>query len=187
MKTIKLLMSTMTAIAVMGDISANANLTLNSPGVVGILNGLAGDNPGTDAIVFAQHLLDMAAGTVDSTFDAHTYETSSTEYAATLSVVGTLTGGVGVTSVPVGYDYAIAKYDGQNAGWVLFALSGLATNLPEYPADLWTTKPEQYGISHYTAFKSGTTTVVPEPSTYIAGALAVIPLLLGLRRKISRR
>lgn len=162
-------------------------LTLNSPGVVGTVDGLAGDNPGSDAIYFAQELLDLSANTVNfhytdiSSGMEHVYNTSSTEYS------GTLFGGVQVDNnyqVPIGYDYAIAKYDGQNAGWVLFYLGGQAADLPQFSYSIWGSNSGQYGISGFTAFHAGS--VIPEPSSLIAGALLLLPFGASALRILRR-
>lgn len=47
--------------------------------------------------------------------------------------------------------------------------------------------PGQGTISHISLYGTRVTTVVPEPSTYIAGALAVIPLVVSIRRAVGRR
>jgi len=172
--------------------SANATLTwtspltLNSPDVVGIVKGLNGDNPGSDEIAFAQHLLDLPAGTVNDSYvdpisgNAHIYNTSSTEYS------GTLTKGIEGTTVTVasGWEYAIAKYDGKNAGYVLFYLGGSDATLPQYSYSIWGGNSCQYAISGYTTFNA---TAVPEPTTIIAGALLLLPFGASAMRILRRK
>lgn len=145
-------------------------LTLNSPGVVGTLDGKLANNSVDNQIVAAQHLLDMGANTVDPLNAALGlyYRTSSTEYS------GVLTGGtpiVGDVTAESGWEFAFVKYDGKQAGYVLFYLGGAAANtlIPNFPADLWTTETDQFQISGVTYFNQVS---VPE-----GGSTAI---LLGL-------
>jgi hypothetical protein len=169
------------AIGIGASTTARATLTwasplqLNSPNVVGTVKGLAGDNPGNDEIYFAQELLNLPANTVNFSYTdtssgvAHNYNTSSTEYSGTLTLGNQVdNGSVNVSS---GWQYAIAKYDGQNAGYVLFYLGGQDAVLPATSYDIWVNDQNQgYGISGFTTFNA-----VPEPSTLIAGALLLLP------------
>lgn len=126
-------------------------ITLNTPGVVGTLNGGGtGSNPATE-LVWAQHLLDMLANTVDWSYDPGTgYATSQTEYSGVLSP-GIKTDG-GSYVVPSGYEWVFAKYDGPNAGYILFHLPTWgSTTIPQYPYSIWG-KQGQYAISHFTVY-----------------------------------
>src|SRR5438045_1617198 len=117
-----------------GDTNASATrslplpLTINTPGIVGISFGVTSLGQGNLEYEtgIAQHLLDMPANTTEPATGPMQYQTSSTEYS------GTLTGGVetdlggGTGHVAAGHAHAISKYDGQNAGYILFYLGGQA-------------------------------------------------------------
>lgn len=169
------------SIAINTTVSA-APLTLNSPGVVGIYDGKLENASVATEIVAAQKLLDMFANMTDggdSDSDGISlYMTSSTEYS------GTLVGGTKSNTSASGWDYGFAKYDGKNAGYVLYYLGGaLASNIvSEYPANLWTTKPEQYKISHLTVFNKSTK--VPDGGTTAALiGVALIGMSFVARRR----
>jgi hypothetical protein len=156
-------------------------LTINDPGVVGTVDGLAGDNTGNDALGFAQHLLDMAANTTESFGSpAHTYKTSTTDYNGTLIKIGLDDSGGYV--VPSGYQYALAKYDGKNAGFVLFYLPTFGNTLPEFSYSIWGDNDEQYRITNFTFFNG-----VPDGGS---AAMLLGSAILGLgllRRQFGKR
>jgi len=141
-------------------------LTIDSPGVVGSAVGITGEGGGSIATVtlIAQKLLDLPADTTDYVLPigdtTSKLNTSVTEYAATLTVG--FKNDTGSTAVPAGWDYVIAKYDNQNAGYILYYLGGLAATLPTTGQNIFT----QQALSGYTVFNP-----VPEPTTMIAGAL----------------
>ena len=177
-------------------VSGTSPISLNTQGIVGTVDGSSGDNPGSDELYFAQELLNLPANTVNfsytdaSSLVAHNYNTSSTEYGGTI-VPGSSVQGAN-TSVAAGYDFAIAKYDGQNGGYILFYLGGEAATLPEYSYTLWSKNdPGQYQISGYTAFdvsgfNNNTGGSVPEPSTILAGALLLLPLGMSTARILRK-
>jgi hypothetical protein len=140
-------------------------LSLNSPGVVGVWDSHDNSSVATE-IVAAQTLLTMAANV--GTFGTDIFVTSSWDAS------GTLTGGLQTDTSISGYDWGFAKYDGKNAGYVLFWLGGAnaSTIIPQYPANLWTTNPEQYAISHLTVFNQSSS--VPD------GGMTAVLLGLGL-------
>jgi hypothetical protein len=180
-------MTLLTAAAVwtLTSTTANAVLTINDPGVVGTVKGLAGDT-GPQEAGFAQHLLDLPANTVNESYaiapnPAHIYNTSSTDYTGTIIGPG-VQGAAGDYTVDAGWQYALAKYDGKNGGYVLFCLNGAATTLPQYSYSIWGDNPEQFAISHYTTFNP-----VPEPTTLIAGALLLLPFGVSTARMLRNR
>jgi hypothetical protein len=178
-------------------LSWSSPLTSSSPNIVGIAYGVTGSGQGNDAFKFdvAQILLDMGANAtltqpVGST--STLFNTFATDYNGTVVTASSASGGAG-DSVGSGWDFVIAKYDGQNAGYILFYLGGEAANLPQYPANFWTSNTEKFGISGWTAFDATgieiipPTTAVPEPATVIAGALLLIPLGVQAARTLRNR
>ena len=166
-------------------------LGLNDPGVVGAIHGaLANSNVDTETAA-AEFLLDMATNTTDSngpgagaaacniSTDAGCYATSNTDYSGDLS--GGAQGAAGDVTVDAGFEYALAKYDGPNGGYVLFYLGGAATTLPNPSSPLWG-EGGQYGLSHYTTFNA---TSVPEPSTLLLLGGGLVGL--GFVRRLAAR
>jgi protein with PEP-CTERM/exosortase system signal len=176
------------AFAVASTASANATtltwtspLTIDSHDIVGIAGGLAGDNPGSDAILIAQHLLDMFKSTSE-TYNGRLYETSDTEYSGILTSGGKTDCGYCVVSA--GWQWAIAKYAGQNAGWILFHLGGNEAILPQYSYSIWGNNPAQYQISDVTVFDP---VRVPDGGSTAALLGSALFALGILRRKFSGR
>jgi hypothetical protein len=168
-------------------LSWSSPLTTNSPNIVGTAMGATGNGQGswTYEAAVAQALLDLGPNQTATPVigsDVTTLATFSTDYNAVVITSSISQGGAG-DQVGSGWDYVIAKYDGKNAGYILFYLGGEAANLPQFPANFWTTNPEQYAISGWTAFNS---TVVPEPSTVVAGALLLIPLGVQAFRRLRK-
>ena len=148
-------------------------LSLADPGVVGVANSsvtsTAFGNP-TVLTNIAQTLLNMTASTSAPTGCAlvtqgtSCYQTGSTEYSANLSgltstVVSGLNGQV-QNIAGLGYTWLLAKYNGPNAGYVLFYVPTFGTTIPAFPTSLWTTT-NQYGISGYIAW-TGPSTPIPD-------------------------
>lgn len=158
-------------------------LTINSDNVVGAKDiktpGDTSDIPHERDV--ANTLLAMVAGVGQPAppFEDGEYVTSTIEYGTGGIGSATVTGGAQVGgAIDAGWEYALAKYDGPKAGWVLFYLGGDDTVLPNLPYSLWGNPTDTgFALSHATVFNA-----VPEPSTYIAGALLLIPLLAQARR-----
>jgi hypothetical protein len=187
---------TLTKLAAIGLMTiATHAVTINSTGVVGIIEGtLANANP-TTGTAAAQHLLDMLANTQDPALPAAAkFRTSSTEYAGAPSVVlglGTEIINPGQDTdmnVGAGHDYVLAKYDGTEGGYVLWALNDLAFTVPGKSAangvGLWSNgKNDGKGLSHILVFDA--TVSVPDGGATVA-LLGVGILGLGaMRRKLS--
>lgn len=150
-------------------------LTISDPGVVGTAAGLAGDTQNGEDVI-AQHLLDLGANVVNNLYLGRRYDTGPTNYNGTISSVmdgQDVQGNV----VPAGFEYALAKYDGQSAGYVLFNLADWGSNvLPQYSYTIWGSNAEQYAISHFTPFNTegGDIPGVPD------GGLTVVMMGLAL-------
>jgi len=168
----------------------------SSANIVGTAKGFNGDNAGNDASWLAQNILNVVGlntsvtGAILDPSDpepTRIYHSSSIlDYTGTIQGLGShvnTPGGspfipantiTGVTYdsvyVPAGYQYAVAKYDGKNAGWVLFALGGQDAYLPQLSQSFWGIHDGDYNMSGFTVFNP-----VPEPSTIIAGALLLLP------------
>jgi len=175
------------------SLSSAFGLTLTSANVVGIYDGKL-TNAGIETeIVAAQKLLDMAKNTTSGPFDSTTqlylYQTSATEYAATLTLTHAFQSD---TTAVANYDWGFAKYNGQQAGYVLFYLGGAnaSTIIPNYPAPIWTTNTSKYALSHVTLFNKSVPTDVPVPQVPDSGATVALlgAALAGLaffRRRIA--
>lgn len=169
----------------LGSNASATPLTLATDGVVGTLDGKLGDSNPTTELAIAQQLLDyVGLGVVAPTACVTCYRTSTVfDYEATLSNPQQSMGGLRV--VPAAYDYVLAKYDGPNAGYVLFYLPKFGSHtLPQYPADLWTTNPTKWALSHFTTFDAEVEIVEVPDGGSTAALLGVVLCGIGF---ISRR
>jgi len=159
-------------------------LTLNDLGVVGAIDTGTQNSSVANELEWANYLLGLA-NNVDVTVDGNTpldgeneryrTRTSGTSYS------GTLTGGVQVQGNPAepltynvsGYTYVLAKYDGQNAGYVLFYVPDTSGSITGISSPLWGTGG-QYALSHYTYF--GRTSVPDGGATLTLLGLALAGL-----------
>lgn len=139
--------------------SANAVMTLDTPGIAGTVE--AGNQNASEANVtaWANHLLSLGANDTD-VFDADGNDTDEETYATGDSDFnGLLTGGLRVNGAKpdVGaFEWVMAKYDGQNAGYVLFHIPTWgSSSIPQYSNDLWLSNPEKqegYELSNITGY-----------------------------------
>src|SRR5690606_10228514 len=131
-------------------------------------------NPET-VTALANQILAMSAG-ASATIGGVYYQTHNTDdYSGVLSVadavrINTSNG----SNIAAGYDYVMGKYDGQNAGWVLFYIGGEASSIPSFPYNLWTTNSHKYQLSNLTLWRSSTTTKVSEPGTLVLLGAALL-------------
>ena len=123
-----------------------------------------------------------------TTIGAVSYRTHNTDdYSGTLNVADAVRINTGNGSgIAAGYDYVMAKYDGPNAGWVLFYLGGEASSIPSFPYDLWTTNTGKYQLSNLTLWRSSKTTPVPEPGSLALIGAALLSLVVIRRRRAAR-
>ena len=104
-------------------------------------------------LIWANQILALAAGTTATilSVDYRTHDTD--EYAGVLTDLGAFQDDSGSNSVDAGWDYVLGKYDGQNAGYVLFFLGGEASTIPLFSDDIWVNGAnEGYQLSHWTVF-----------------------------------
>jgi hypothetical protein len=155
---------------------AQANIIITDPltaypydaVVVGTIDAGTQNSSTVDETAWANYLLSMGAlstTTIDSPNDTNSateiYTTGTIDYSGTLS--GAVQSAAGAYIVPSGYDYVLAKYDGQNAGYVLFYLGGQSATLPLYSYNIWGSATDpSYLISHYTTFNCTNCTSVPD-------------------------
>jgi hypothetical protein len=158
-------------------------LSLTDPGVVGVANAsVAPQAFGAPAtmVTVAQQLLDMAANTADpigcaiATQGGFCYKTGATEYSATLTNTYTKVENLnGALQNVGGYEWVLAKYDGPNAGYVLFYIPTFGNIIPGLSAPIWTNRSGNgYGISGYMAWG-------PTPVPDSGASLSLLALALA--------
>lgn len=148
-------------------------LTYNSLGVVGTIDGVISGGVGEE-LTRAQALLDMLTNTSTNDLGALSCNGASDNFSdsfcrktnTTFNYSGTLTNLLGDSAkienpqgsqlTVIGFQYVLAKYDGSNAGYVLFYLPDFGNTIPTNPDNFWTTTA-QYSISHLTRFNGATT------------------------------
>jgi hypothetical protein len=171
-------------------------LTINDPNVIGtIIDSIPASI--ANEVVYVNNLLGLTpnAGPVVIGTETYTRGANADPGSGSVTAVGAVQ-----TDVPPGgvsgsgYEYVLAKYDGPNAGAVLFYFGGAAFTLPSDSATIWMNPQQQgYGISHWTGFNPGPGTGPgPGPGPGVPDAGSTVALLglavtaLGfLRRKLS--
>ena len=187
----KILLAGSLVAASLATSSFGAVLTINSPGVVGTVAGQPFAPNLANEIVAAQFLLNLPtnSGLVVGPFSLITpaYQTGANNYSGTL-----LNGVQGLTNYGVsGYDWGFAKYDGPNAGSVLFYLGGAvaSTIVPLLSNDIWVNGEGQgYGISHLSVFNSRNQDTPGAPdggSTVVLLGLSLFVLTFFARRRLA--
>jgi hypothetical protein len=127
-------------------------------------------------------LLGLGANVGPTSISGVIYKTSSVDYTGSLlPSAGTRVDTGNLLSVAAGYDYVVAKYDGKNAGYVVWYLGGEAATLPEYSNNIWQNGAGAgYQISGYTAYRR---TSVPDGGATAALLGVGLISLAALRRK----
>ena len=187
MKKISILVAAATCVCLMA--TNGFALSINDAGVVGTIEAGTQDASVDNVTEWANYLLGLDANK-SVTEDGNTpldgadehYETSNTNYD------GTLTGGLrinGATPDVSGYDWVLGKYDGQNAGYVLFNMAAWGgSSIPEFDwasasSTIWGAEEGQYQLSNVTVFGA---TSVPEPATMLLLGTGLISFA-GIARK----
>lgn len=135
-------------------VPAQADIFLTTPGVVGTIEAGTQSSNVTNELQWAQYLLDLGKD-VSETVNGTTYKTSSVDYSATL------TGGTQVSdSTNAPYEWVLAKYDGKEAGYVLFNMTAFGSyTLPATSESIWLNEANKgYELSHFTYFS-----IPPDP------------------------
>ena len=153
-------------------------LKYDSLGVVGTIDGVISGGVG-DELAYAQALLNMLTNTssnnsglacegATNNASNENCKTSNTtfDYSGTLTNLlgdgAKIENPLGSQLTVMGFQYVLAKYDGPNAGYVLFYLPTFGNTIPAKPDNFWSTSG-QYDISHLTRFNA--TTTVPDGGT----------------------
>jgi hypothetical protein len=162
-------------------------LSLSTQFVAGIHNGQQGSSNVAAETAIAQAILDLGLGQTSGFNQSNTVFNYSGTITSTGGQISTGFDGVGGVAIPAGWGGALAKYDGPNAGYVLYVFGGQASVIPEFPWNFWTNQTDQYQISHYTLF-SGSVDIEPRgvvPEGGVGMALFGMVLAgMGLFRKV---
>lgn len=178
--------------------SSAAALTINDPGVAGILEGQFASNTTNEAIA-ANQILSMGANqTIDAAIATPGLGVNCIGQGPTCDYMtgvnnynGSVSGGVQVldttslTAAAFASQFILAKFDGPNAGYVLFNTADWvtfwgSTTLPANGSTIW--GPGQNGLSHYTYF--GTRTV-PDGGASLLLLGAALGAVGMLRRRMN--
>ena len=164
-------------------------LTYTTVGVVGTIDG--NDSLGSEAneLTAAQALLNMAMGAAtplgceslapDGNGDLCYKTNEAHDYDGTLTDFGTKVESPTVAQLTISseFEYAIAKYDGQNAGYILFYLPAFGYTIPNEPFNFWSAGPgQEWEVSHIIPLNG-----IPREITEVPDGGATLGLLgLGL-------
>ena len=190
---VKFIVAVVLAFACVASSNASAGpMTLATPGIVGTLDGKVGSSNETIELGIAQAILDLvglgAVSPAGCITPDNCYMSSTVfDYSGTLS--NPVQSGAGDNTVNPGFAFVLAKYNGQNGGYVLFHLPTFGSNtLPQFPDNFWTTTG-QYALSHHTTFTSDGPVVTPRgvpDGGSTAALLGSILFAVGfVRRRLS--
>jgi hypothetical protein len=140
-------------------------LALNDAGVVGTIEAGTQASDPTNETDWANYLLSLGANTAvtadgNNPLDGATenYQTSATDYNGILGlgVQGQSCDASSTCNTLAGYDYILAKYDGQNAGYVLFNVADWGSStfpMNSFSIGSWLNNAGNgYQLSHLTGF-----------------------------------
>jgi hypothetical protein len=169
-----------------------APLTYSTLGVVGTFDGKLANANESSVMALAQLILDLGLNAQSPAACIQCRTSEVVDYSGKLSNPirtpenGDFGGSSGQTFIVSSeYEYVIAKYDGQNGGYVLFHVPTFGNELPRYPDIFWTSTG-QYAISNFTTFDS---TSVPDggaTAALLGSALFAVGFLRGRFRKSSQ-
>lgn len=177
-----------------GSVAGASPISLNTPGVVGVADMNSANQPANDPerLVLAQAILDLVGlGTfTPSPYPADDSNVIGYRNSTLYDYSGTLVTGFTNTTtniVTAGYDYVLAKYDGPNAGYVLFYIPTYGTTLPQTASFAYWDKdkdgvPNEYGLSGWTVYNR---TTVPDGGSVAMLLGAALVGLAGLRRFVK--
>lgn len=178
----------LTATQTRASIDLDNPITLSTAGVVGIRSALQADG-GEDELArlgYAQTILNLVQGGVLNELDPEVngqgweYQANpDIDYSGTIissdpTVTSFTINTDGQIVIPAGYAYVLVKYDGDKAGYVLYATGGGASELPQSPYSIWGKNDTQYAISGWTGYNVLTPnpgSEVPEPASVAVWAL----------------
>jgi hypothetical protein len=158
-------------------------LSYSTPNLVGTYDGKLGNSSIPQEIIAGQAILD-AVGLDVQVGPVHT--SALLDYSGTLVITGAFQGGSSDNVIPAGWDWVLAKYDGQNAGYALFFFGGAGGSIPDSPFNIWTNEPGKYALSHFTVFNASDVNPnpqgVPDSGTTVS-LLGSAMLALGMLRR----
>ena len=163
-------------------------LTINDAGVVGTIEQGTQNSSVAIEIQWSQYLLNMGLNetitvngdNINAATENYATRTIGTDYSAILTDGfkqdgGSLTGWAN-------YEYVLGKYDGQNAGIVLFNvadyMAASGTSLPALSTSIWG-NAGQYRLSHWTGFNHNG---VPEPGMVGLLSIGLLGMVAARRR-----
>jgi len=166
-----------------GSSAYASTITLTTPGVVGIidLNSYNDNASPTTRQAYANWLLLLTENRVDSVhLPPVVYYTSARTDSGTVDL------GYKVDGSPTGfggYTYLLAKYNGPNAGYVLFHIPSIVgTSIPSTAGTQWWDGGvnQEYGLSGWTAYN-----FVPDGGSVAMLLGAALMGLAGFRRMLK--
>ena len=152
-------------------------------GLVGTADAGTGAVNVSEEAIWAQQILDLAANTKVTILGVN-YRTHDTDdYTGVINASDYTKDDSENNHIAAGWEYLMAKYDGQNAGYVMYYLGGDEAWIPSFSDDIWVNGQNNgYQLSHWTAFNS---MAVPEPSIIALFAAGLFGLGFARRRMRS--
>ena len=187
----KTLFHTMLAAALLSACAIGSNayaVIISTPVDYTTANLVGTADPGTAAatvanqLVWANQILALTAPTTTTILGVNYRTHDADEYSGILTDDGAFKTDGSAGTIGAGWEYVMGKYDGQNAGYILFYLGGEASTIPEFSNDIWNVNPsEGYQLSNWTVFGR---VQVPEPGTLALFGAALVGFGLARRRKL---